>query len=258
MIRKFINRRLKLWTLRVAATLMFILVLLAGIVLKPSLLYAHSTDAGNYTIYHQQSLAPQLLVRLNAANRLLKSSELYDSSLKLSLCLQDGSTYPLLMTKLRGAAFGWGFGHNVVLGADINVADNYAEINGYRWNLVSLLAHEATHCLECQRYGLWQSVTVNYTKDKWKWEGYPEYIARQEHADLCANITHLLVTEKTDNNNWIYFSDSTGTVIPYYKAWLLVQYSMDVRHLTFDYLMKEGRTEEDINHEMMLWYRSKL
>ena len=148
------KNQLKKWTLRISVTIVFIIGLLAGIVLKPSLLYAHSTADGTYTIYLQRVLAPQFVGQLNKANELLKASELYDSSLKLSICLNDGSYYPQLIQKLGGTVFGRGFAHEVVLGGEMNAAGNYVQINGYKWNLVELLAHEATHCMEFNRYGL--------------------------------------------------------------------------------------------------------
>jgi len=242
------------WTLRILVTTMFIAGLLVGIVLKPCTLYAHRTIDGNYTICHQQKLEPLFIKRLRMANELLSASELYDSTLKLSVCLNDGNYYPVLMGKIRGAAFGWGFAHEVVLGCSINSADNYAEINGYKYNLTELLAHEATHCLEFNRYGLLHSNVFGPKNDWWKWEGYPEYIARKGKANLKSNISHWLEVEKTDNNGWIYFEDSMGVVISYYKAWLLVQYCMDVKKLTFDEILKDNKSENGVTDEMMAWY----
>ncbi len=46
------------------------------------LLYANSTTDNNYTIYHQQALPPAFITQLNNADNLLRSSELYDGSLK--------------------------------------------------------------------------------------------------------------------------------------------------------------------------------
>ena len=91
----------------------------------------------------------------------------------------------------------------------------------------------------------------------WKWEGYPEYVARKNKASLIKNISHLIETEKTDNNNWISFGDSTGTVIPYYKSWLLVQYCLDIRKMTYTQLLKDTTQEALLTQHMMKWYESK-
>ena len=117
------------------------------------------------------------------------------------------------------------------------------------------MAHEATHCMEFNRYGLLHSNVFGNNHAWWKWEGYPEYIARKGRADLRNNISHLLDVEKTGNNGWIYFEDSTGVVISYYKAWVMVQYCMDVRRLSFDQLLRDNGDENAVATEMMEWYK---
>ena len=66
----------------------------------------------------------------------------------------------------------------------------------------------------------------------------------------------MLEVENTDNNNWIDFDDSTGTVIPYYKSWLLVQYSLDIRKMRYDQLLKDNTEESALRNEMMAWYNA--
>jgi hypothetical protein len=248
------KRPIRNWSLKITVTVLFLLALLIGIALDPILLYGNSTVDGNYTIHHQQKIDDRFSARLHDVNKLLASSELYDGSLKLSVCLNDGSYYPGLMQKIMGKAFGFGFDKTVVLLGNMNAAENYVEINDYKWNLTELLAHEATHCLEFHRYGFWHSNPIAHIPE-WKWEWYPEYIARKNKADLVNNIRHLLETEKQDNNNWIDFEDGTGTVIPYYKDWLLVQYCLDVRKLTFDQLLKDTTGEDHTMQAMMAWYK---
>ena len=252
------RKKLGKWALRIVATVLFIVGLLAGIVLRPSILYAHRTTAGNYIICHQQKLDPSFIAQLSKANDLLRSSALYDENLRLSVCLNDGSCYPSIVQKIGGPVFGRGFAREIVFGGRLNVAGNYVEINGYKWNLVELLAHEAVHCLEFKRYGLLHSNIIGHKHAEWKWEGYPEYVARKQKADLAKNIAHLLKTETTENNNWICFDDSTGTVIPYYKAWLLVQYCVDIRRLTFDQLLNDTTSEKVIYEKMLAWYKAHL
>ena len=195
---------LKKWVLRATATGFFILFSLIGIALNPMLLYAHSTDYRNYIICHQQQLDPVFILRVNDANKLISSAELFDRSLKRSICLNDGSVYPLILRILRGEAFGYGFGKNVVLAGCVNARANYVEINGYKWNLTELIAHESVHCYEFHHCGLLHSNPIGNIP-AWKWEGYAEYVARKRKAHLVKNIAHLIETEKQDNNNWIGF-----------------------------------------------------
>ncbi len=149
------------------------------------------------------------------------------------------------METFGGKAFGWGFGHQLIIMGNMNAASNYVELNGYKWNLTQLIAHEITHCLQYNKSGLLHANPIA-RQPKWKWEGYPEYVARKHEASLVKNITYLLQTEQTDNNNWITFNDSTGTVIPYYKYWLLVQYCIDIRKMTYDHLLKDTSQESRV------------
>ncbi len=251
------KKQVKKWAFRLLVTVLFITGLLLVIVLNPVLSYANKTTYSNYTVFHNQPLDKQFTTYLDKASLLLRTSEYYDPALKLDICLNDGSVYPKLMKKIRGNAFAWGFYNKVVMQGNMDCSNNYIELNGYKWNLTQLLAHEATHCLQFNALGFWHSNPVA-SIPAWKWEGYPEYIARQnnDQLDLRKNISLLIATEKdAANNGWIQFADGTGTVIPYYKSWLLVQYCMNIKKLTYRQLLQSKVAEKDIQQEMMDWYR---
>ena len=247
---------LKKFTLRLTATAVLIAGILLTIILNPILTYANKTTANNYTIYHNESLDAQVQTRIAQATKLAAQSELYATDFKLDICLNDGSKYPVLMKRLRGDAFAWGFYNKVVLMAKADWQHNTATLNGYDWNLTQLLAHEMIHCYQYHKAGLTGSNPIAGIPN-WKWEGYPEYIARQnpDQQELKANITRLLTTQKQeDNNDWVTFADGTGTVMPYYHNWLLVQYCMQVKHMSYDALMQDTTGEAAIEKEMMSWY----
>ncbi len=244
------------WGLRLVATCIVVLGLLLAIVLNPILLYANKSNVGNYTICSQHLPDPYFIERLNNATELLKTSELYDGNQKLTICINDGSAFPRLVQAIQGPAFAYAYYHNVVLNGAVNARDNYVELNGYKWNLTELLAHEATHCMQSRKYGLLHSNPIA-RYPQWKWEGYPEYVARKNKASLSENISHLIETEHTDNNNWISFDDSTGTVIPYYKSWLLMQYCLDIRKMSYTQLLEDTTCEALFTQYMMNWYATR-
>jgi hypothetical protein len=252
------KKQIKKWALRLTVTVVFIAALLAIIILNPVLTYANKTVHNNYTVYHQQPIGPQLLTRLDNATALLQKSEWYNPSLKLDICLNDGSAYPGLMQKIRGRAFAWGFYDKVVLQGTAHYDSNYVELDGYKWNLTQLLAHEAVHCLQYDHLGFRKTNPVGNIP-VWKFEGYPEYIARKEpgQTNLFNNIRQLNETEKANHNGWISFADGTGTVIPYYRNWLLVQYCMDVKKMSYTELLADTLTEESVYREMMNWYKNE-
>lgn len=249
------KKRLRTWTLRITATALLIAGLLLIIVLYPVLTYAHKTPYKDYTIYHNAAIDPHLGQRLEETTALVKRSAYYDPALQTDLCLDDGSVYPALVRRLGGPAFARGFYNKVVLMAPANWKHNYAALNGYRWNAAQLLAHEMIHCYQFRKLGLLQSNPIAGIPE-WKWEGYPEYIARQypDQQDLAGNISRLLQTEQTEHNGWIQFADSTGTVLPYYKSWLLMQYCLDIKKMTYDQVLTDTTSQAIVQQQMMRWF----
>ena len=233
--------------------------LLIGIVLNPSLLYANQTTVSNYTIHYNSEINKDLLNQLETVTSLLTKSELYDSTFELDICLNDGSYYPLLLENIRGQAFAWGFYNKIVLLGNANYKDNYLELNGYNWNLEQLIAHEAIHCYQYNKLGFLDSNPIA-KHPNWKWEGYPEYISRQNYdqQDLYQNIEHLLSYEKNGKVSWdIKFSDSSISPINYYKDWLLVKYCMDMKQLSYEDLLNDPTEKEVVQTEMMKWFKDE-
>ena len=247
------KRQIKKWTLRLIATELLVAGLLLIIILNPILTYANKTTHKNYTVFHNKTLDPSLLTKLDQATDLLKASEFYNPKLHLDICLNDGSKYPTLIRALRGQAFAWGFYDKVVLRGTANYKDNNVELNGYKWNLTQLLAHEMTHCLQFDKLGFWKSKPIANIPN-WKWEGYAEYISRQnaDQKDLSKNIERLIVTGK---ENWeIKFDDNSIAPREYYDYWTLIQYCMDIKKMTYKQILTDTTSEQIVRQEMMSWF----
>ena len=247
------KRQIKRWTLRLTVSGLFILGLLLIIILNPILTYANKTTHYNFTVFHNKTVDPTLLIKLDQATELLKASEFYNPNLHFDVCLNDGSKYPKLIKTLRGEAFAWGFYDKVVLRGTANFKDNYVELNGYKWNLTQLLAHEMTHCLQFDKLGLWKSKPFANIPN-WKWEGYAEYVSRQnaDQKDLSKNIERLIATDK---KNWeIKFADSTIAPREYYDYWTLIQYCMDIKKMTYNQILADTKSEQTVRQEMISWF----
>lgn len=248
--------QIKRWAFRFTVTGLFVAGLLLIIILNPILTYAHKTTHNNYTIFHNKQLDQTLGIKLDQASDLLERSEFYNSKLQLDICLNDGSIYPTIMKNLRGRAFAWGFYNKIVLQGTANYQDNHVELNGYKWNLTQLLAHEIAHCLQFDKLGFWKSNPVANISN-WKWEGYAEYISRQnsDQKELSKNIDRLIATDK---NNWeINFADSTIVPREYYNSWTLVQYCMDIKKMTYKKILEDTTSEQTVKQEMMSWYKQQ-
>jgi hypothetical protein len=250
---------IKRWTFRVIVSGLFLLVLLISLVLNPSFLYAHKTIVGNCYIYHNAPVDSMLIVRLQEASEISKSSELFDPSLKYDVCLNDGSFYPSLIKKILVEPIGTTFYNKIVFWGTINFKENYGVEENHKWNMTELIAHTQVHCLQFNKLGLWKSNPIAGYPN-WKWEGYAEYISRKTTVknELKTNIETLIETEKIKNKEWIEFSDGTGSSITFYKRRLLVQFCSDIKKMNFEQLLKDTTSEEVIQQEMMSWYTRKL
>jgi hypothetical protein len=247
---------LKKWSLRIALSGVLMVGILVVLVLNPRLTYAYSTKHNGIEVLHNKRVNLALFSLVDSALATVKTSELYDPALELQLCLNDGSVYPVWMELLRGPAFAWGFANKVVLRGNTHYSENYAELHGYRWNLSQLIAHEAIHCYQFRALGLLKSAPLANIP-AWKWEGYPEYIARQnpDQQDLKQNIKHFLDSNQQDDTAWaIHFEDGTMAPKAYYHYRLLVQYCLEVKGMSYRELLANASTEEEIEVEMMQWY----
>jgi uncharacterized protein YjaZ len=250
------KRPIRKWTLRLLATGLLIAGLLLIIVLNPMLTYANQSTHRNFSIYHNQALDPLMLPQLDTANELLKASEFYTTDLQIDLCLNDGSKYPAIITAMRGSAFASGFYNKVVLQGNMHCKDNYLELNGHHWNLTQLLTHEMVHCLQFSHLGFWHSNPVA-ALPIWKWEGYAEYVSRQnvDQKDLSKNIARLIATDKS---NWeITFTDNTIAPRAYYESWTLVQYCLDIKKMTYKQILADTTSEQTVRQEMLSWFSGR-
>lgn len=243
------KKKIKKWVIRLTAFFLLVTTLLLIIILNPILTYANKTTHNNFTIYSKYPVKESLKSCLDNATTLIQKSELYNPYLKLDVCLNDGSIYPAVIEKIQDKAFARGFYNKVVLYGKLNEEENTIELNGYKWNLTELLVHEITHCLQYEKFGFWQSNPIG-NKPIWKWEGYAEYIARRNYSDLKQNLERL-----NDDKNWaIELPDKTICPTDYYNHWLLVQYYIDIKRMTFLEIINSKISEAEAKAEMMKWY----
>jgi hypothetical protein len=234
-------------------------VVLVILLLNPTLLYAHRTATPHYNIYHNHPLDPALLPRLEQARALGQQSNWFDSTLRLNICLNDGSPYPGLVEKVFGPAFGWSIDRNVVLMGKANSRANYVSFHGYKWNFVQLLAHEAVHCYQLHRLGIWRvNPVIHYPT--WKMEGYAEYVARRgtNYPALRQQIQQLNQAEKATPHGWgITLSDSTHASREYANYLILNAYCLDVKKMTYQQLIADTTSEQTVHRQMVSWYQQK-
>lgn len=252
--KKNMKRQIKKWTFRLTATSLLLAGLLLIIVLNPILTYANKTTHNKFTIFHNKPIDALLFSSLDSAAMLLTRSEFYNNNLKLDICLNDGSSYPSIIKAIQGQAFAWGFYNKVVIYGKMNCKENFVQLNGYHWNLIQLVAHEMMHCIQYDRLGLIKSNPIADIPN-WKWEGYAEYISRQ-NSNQKSLINNIDRQNQTDVNSWeLTFEDNTITPKVYYNDWILTQYCLDIKKMSYQNLITDTTSEQSYKEEMMNWYK---
>ena len=241
---------LKKWFIRFVLLILLLVGMLISAILCPGLFYKHKTVHGKFTIYHSDTLDTAFPARLQEAVELIANSEVYNSSFSMDLCLGE-SSYPNLIKQFFGDGFAWGFYNKVVIRGKMDFKHNVHQSN---WNLSQLLAHEMTHCLQFDKFGLFHSNPIAGYPD-WKWEGYPEFVARQRIKEpLVQNIGRLRKLELQGSDGPIVLPDGTQTNIVYYRNWLLVKYWLQIGNRNYGQLLKDKTSEQNVRDEMMKWY----
>ncbi len=244
---------------RIIVGVFFIVLILILLILNPKLFYRHTTEIGKYTIYHQDSLPKPFELRLKNVDELITKSELNDPNLRLKVCLNDGSVYPSLIQGIRGRAFGWGFFSIAVYRGNFDYVANVVELNGYKWNLEQLMAHEMAHCLQFNKFGILKSWIFKDYPD-WKWEGYSEYMSRISGLDndLSELISRLNAIKKQEADRWdVPLSDGTMAPISYYEYWILVKYCLEIKGMKYQELLDSSITRKEVEEEMSNWFQQQ-
>jgi hypothetical protein len=226
------------------------------LLMNPSLSYAHQTQFGPVTVYHQQDLPAETAGMLDQSIHLIRESELYDEDIRIDLCLNDGSFYPELWPYKGLTAYSF-MNKTVIYRSEPDFAHNYTEwswaVNHYerrRWKLTELLAHEFIHVLQYQQEKLH---TLKY--DHWKIEGYAEYVSRKERGPLLPLVRQLAEEQNKQHNGipWITFADGTGTSLMYLERWLVVGYLMEEKGMSYRQILDSTLSFDDIRSKMLAW-----
>ncbi len=135
--------RIKKLLLKLAGTVLFLMVLLLTFLLNPSLLYANKTVYQNITIHHQGPLRADLFELIDQSLETVQQAEITDMNWKTDLCLNDGSFYPGLVRRLLGEDVFTAFSNKVVfLGQDVDAYNRF-----YLWDRELKYSQFFTHGL---------------------------------------------------------------------------------------------------------------
>jgi hypothetical protein len=242
-------------------TILVFVIGLATIILYPQPLFAKKIAYKQFNVYSNEKIEDDIKRILDSALSLVEESELYDSTYKMDIFL----AYNTFFNKLDDQIFRQGssaraIDNNLVIKVKIDVNKNLAFTifhNPCQQSFAYLIAHEMVHCLQAHKYGIWKFNPIRHPA-LWKLEGYPEYVARQKSADpnysLKREIKRFIELKRTQTDKWISVEER-GCQTPefYYKGRLMTEYLINVRELTYDQVLKDKHSEDEIYAEMIEW-----
>lgn len=258
-MKKIFKKILKI-TLLIFITTIFTI---AAIVLFPQRLFANKMEYKNFVVYSNEKIGNDIKIVLDNAMNLVKKSEINDSNYNYNIILCYNSFYNKLDDKLAGIGPAARSRLNdIIIKVRIDPKNNLAFPTFHKAceeNLTYLLAHEMTHCLQFNKYGIMKFNPIRHPK-LWKLEGYPEYIARKTELSnkgysLKSEIERYVNLESKATDIWISGVDGDGCEVPnyYYKGFLMIEYLIDIKHLSYDKILNDTVSENTVYQEMIKW-----
>lgn len=241
------------------------LVLVSGLislVVFPQSLFANKLEHEKFLVYYNNPIEEdKLRLILNDAYQLVERCELHDSDYRFDIFLADGNLFNQIDDLQGKGPSARATAGNIIIKVPIDAELNLAHSPISRINLTELIAHEMVHLLQAHTYGL-----INFSPVKhppmWKLEGYPEYVARESRRrpnayDLIAEIERFLALEQMSPNGFHEVVEGHFMPAYYLKGRLMIEYLMDVRSMTYDSILKDTRSEDEIFNEMLHWMKSQ-
>ena len=236
------------------------------IILFPQPLFANKMSYKKFTVYSNHTIDSSINTVLENAINLVEKSELYDSNYGYNIILCNNSFYNKIDDKLFGVGrTARATLNNVIVKVRIDPENNLAFPTFHKAcqeNLAEVIAHEMIHCLQANRYGILKFNPFSHP-DFWKLEGYPEYISKQKEISgsdysLAGYIDRYVDLKGKAADMWIS-SEEGGCEVPdyYYKGKLMMEYLIDIRHLSYDQVLRDTASENRIYQEMIRWNNDK-
>jgi hypothetical protein len=198
---------------------------------------------------------------LDSALSLVERSELYDPHYKMDIFLAYNSFFNKVDDKIFGREqAARAVDNNLVIKVKVDINKNLAYATFHKRCqecFAYLIAHEMVHCLQVHRYGIWKFNPFRHP-EMWKVDGYPEYVARQKSSEpeynLKKEIERFVEFKGEQTGIWLAVEEGSCEFPEvYYKGRLMTEYLVNVRKLTYDQVLKDRRSEEEIYGEMIGW-----
>jgi len=242
-------------------TLFIAVAALAAILLFPQLLFANKMRYKNFRVCSNNKISNDIKIVLDNAISLVERSELYDSNYHYNIILCHNTFYNRIDNLLGIGPAVRSRLHNVIVKVRIDSKNNLAFATFPKeceLDLTYILAHEMIHCQQANRYGIKKFNPFTHP-EFWKLEGYPEYISRKPQLSsinysLVMEIQRYIDLKKQATNIWAKPGEG-GCEFPdyYFKGRLMMEYLIDIKHFTYDRILRDSVSENTIFNEMIKW-----
>lgn len=270
--------------------LLALLGVFIGLLVFPGFMFAHQLEYRNLTVYSDEDLRGSIEPILARIDAQIAASEINETELRHEIYFGHANrpfralqrTHLELMRQLTGIDRRSAINYNAswpplvshVVSLDLPDVTHDALLRDAwpgRINMTHVLTHEVGHTLVFNKVGLRGMAALPF----WKAEGYPEYIASHtlraaSGYSLRASVSRLL----TANLAWLrdangnlqspryehlggsYLKDENGDHwhTSYYLARVLVEYSLDVKGMSFEQLADPGVRDIDVMRELLADY----
>lgn len=232
------------------------------LLLFPQPLFSNNYCYKDFNIYSNRNVDQNAINEaIDRAEKLVKESELYDTSYSYDIFLAYRSSYNKVDNKILGKwSVARAIDNNIVIKRPVLDKRQIVLNDKNQFDLAYVITHEMIHCLQENKYGKLKFNPFSLPP-MWKLEGYPEYISRRPlltHPDynLKKGIDTFL-SLSPDENQILQTTQNTSTPYIYYKGRLMTEYLIDTKGLTYDNILNDSRTEDEVYEEMLEWYRAE-
>ncbi len=242
-------------------SILSVLVFLSGLttlVFYPQTLFAHKYDHGKFHIYYDGEIDRQNAdIMLDKAFEIIQKSELFDADRSYPIFLSYGNVINKLEDLQGKGPYARATAGNIFIKMPTKLDQEYFPWGRNQVNFPELLAHELIHNLQAHRYGLWNFSPWKHPSF-WKIEGYAEYISRESILnkagyDLKKEVSKLQEEMENTSDGVVQITETYYAPVVYYKGRLMTAYLMEIEGLTFDEILSDSRSEEEIFAELCNW-----
>lgn len=245
-----------LWWLGVLGGILGVVILLAIAVLaEPGLFFPNSKQYRGITVYSDTPIRQEIDSIMAGVFERLDAVPIYDSAREYNLCLcptQEKFTFFARLTRRPHRIMGFALMGSCYVNIDFlkELSDRTGGQPKYMarsGSVVHVATHELMHGYIADALGYFASRSL----PEWKVEGYCEYGTNQLVAPRDSSQSIL---ERID----VYFDDtrwnSTSTTHrPHYLWGLMMEYLMNVKGMTFNQVMADDVTQEEVMRSILDW-----